>query len=346
MTLNDSIQAAQAEVLPENGETMLDAPQQQTYPIRHPYQVLRMLPKDATPAQQDSAIQAVFQPEEIHYSNRPDTLRLPGQPIGKSFRDVSLPQYYRESFFKTDTLLHPELNGGRMGIPGDPVPYNPANDDVIACTLLVCFMLTVLVVSRSVKFIIIQVKDIFYPVREDSIEMKETANEVNYQFLLCIQTGILLSMAFFYYAQNYIAETYILQSEYELVGIFMAILVGYFLIKELILRWVHWTFFNKSQQHASNISRLFLTAMEGVLMLPNVLVHIYFSMSATSLLYTTIIIVAIIRLVSFYKVYSIFFRKKGSFLQIFLYFCTLEAIPLAILWGLLIFSGNYLKVTY
>ena len=34
-----------------------------------PYQVLRMLPRDATPAQQDSAIQAWFQPGEIHYSS-------------------------------------------------------------------------------------------------------------------------------------------------------------------------------------------------------------------------------------------------------------------------------------
>ena len=33
------------------------------YKPRHPYQVLRTLPKDATPAQQDSAIQATFQPK-------------------------------------------------------------------------------------------------------------------------------------------------------------------------------------------------------------------------------------------------------------------------------------------
>ena len=31
-----------------------------------PYEVLRLLPKDATPAQQDSAIQEWFEPKEIH----------------------------------------------------------------------------------------------------------------------------------------------------------------------------------------------------------------------------------------------------------------------------------------
>ena len=35
-----------------------------------PYQVLKLLPKDATPEQQDSAIQSWFQPGEIHYSEQ------------------------------------------------------------------------------------------------------------------------------------------------------------------------------------------------------------------------------------------------------------------------------------
>ena len=64
-----------------------------------PYQVLRLLPKDATPAQQDSAIQAWFQPGEIHYSEQPDTLHLPGHEIPRDLKDVNLPQDYRESFF-------------------------------------------------------------------------------------------------------------------------------------------------------------------------------------------------------------------------------------------------------
>ena len=93
-----------------------------------PYQVLRMLPKDATPAQQDSAIQAWFQPGEIHYSNQPDTLHLPGHNAGRNLKDVSLPTYYRETFFAKDTLLHPELTGGRFGVASDPVPSTMRNE--------------------------------------------------------------------------------------------------------------------------------------------------------------------------------------------------------------------------
>ena len=87
-----------------------------------PSQVIGWLPKDATPAQMDSAIQRHIKPSEIHWSERPDTLHLPGHSAGKSYRDVSLPQYYRESFFSTDSMFHPELVGGRLGVAGAPIP--------------------------------------------------------------------------------------------------------------------------------------------------------------------------------------------------------------------------------
>ena len=64
-----------------------------------PKEVLSWLPYDATPEQQDSAIQAHFKPDSIHWSNRPDTLHLPGHSVGKDVRIVDLPLYYRESFF-------------------------------------------------------------------------------------------------------------------------------------------------------------------------------------------------------------------------------------------------------
>ena len=178
----------------------------------HPYQVLRTLPKDATPAQQDSAIQAAFQPAEIRYSSRPDTLRLPGQPLGKRASDVSLPQYYRETFFKTDSLFHPELNGGRMGMAGNPLPYRASNDDFVTGLLLMLLVITILTVSRSLRFITTQAKNFLYQERRDSVEVKETINEVNYQFFLCLQAGVLLTLVFHNYSLEAIGETYVCQT--------------------------------------------------------------------------------------------------------------------------------------
>ena len=64
-----------------------------------PAEVIGWLPKNATPEQQDSAVQAHIKPSKITWSERPDTLHLPGHPVGRSWRDVSLPRYYKESCF-------------------------------------------------------------------------------------------------------------------------------------------------------------------------------------------------------------------------------------------------------
>ena len=78
-------------------DAALEAESQQQVLRQHssqltPKEVLSWLPKNATPAQQDSMIRAHIKPSEIHWSEMPDTLHLPGHKAGKSFRDVSLPQ--------------------------------------------------------------------------------------------------------------------------------------------------------------------------------------------------------------------------------------------------------------
>ena len=87
-----------------------------------PAEVLSWLPRTATPEQMDSAIQAHIKPSQITWSQCPDTLHLPGWPAGKSYERYSLPQYYKESFFSKDSLFHPELQGGRLGVAGTPMP--------------------------------------------------------------------------------------------------------------------------------------------------------------------------------------------------------------------------------
>lgn len=313
--------------------------------LRHPYQILRTLPKDATPAQQDSAIQAAFHPDVIRYSSRPDTLRIPGATPGKSVYEVSIPQYYKETYFQSDSLMHPEINGGRMGIAGDPIPYLVSNDSLMTGVLLAFLVLTILVVSRSMRFITSQVKGFLYPERFDSIEMKETAGEMNYQFFLCFQTIVLLALSSFYCLVDSTTDTYIVGT-YQLLGIFFVSVLSIFFLKELLCWWANWTFFTSHQMGVSLRTRLFLTAFEGVLLLPLVLVYTFFALPTGILLLGGVLVIGFIKMLSFYKVYRIFFQRKAYFLQFFLYFCTLEIVPLTTLGGILMLIGKLLKITY
>ena len=72
----------------------------------------------------------------------------------------------------------------------------------------------------------------------------------------------------------------------------------------------------------------------------------YFDMPVHTTLLSTAIVLGIFKLLSLYKSYLIFFRNGGHSLQFFLYFCTLEIIPLAMLIGALMITTANLKVDY
>lgn len=313
-----------------------------------PYQVLRQLPADATPAQQDSAIQANFHPENTHLSERPDTLHLPGHGKGKSYKDdVVIPLYYKEHFFANDSLLREEVGGGRYGVAGDPKPYASRNDDVITSLLLACFVLTLLAFSRSLPFIARQAKDFFYVQhREDSPTMTETTSEFRFQIFLVIQTCLLLALITFFYTLENVANTFILQSQYQLVAIFSGCFIVYYLLKALFYEIVNLVFFDKKKNEQWFKSQLFTVAMMGIALFPVVMLRCYFNLPMQTTMICVIILLILVKISSFYKCFVIFFRHNAIPLQIILYFCALEIVPLLSLAGVLVSIVDYLKINY
>lgn len=310
-----------------------------------PYQVLRMLPKDATPAQQDSAIQAWFHPGEIHYSDRPDTLHLPGHGVGRNLKDVNLPQYYRESFFSKDSLLHPEIIGGRYGVAGDPIPYTVRTDNIFSSVLLICFVVAIVSFSATRHFITRQLKSLFYnPGRDEDVP--ESGTELRFQLFLMFLASILMSISTYFYVVRYVAHTFILENDYYLIAIFVGVLLAYFLLKILLYSWVNTLFFGSKKSRQYMLFFLFLVSMESIAFYPIVLLQVYFGLSVEKALVFIIFTLSVGKIMSFYKSWVIFFRQNDFVLQIFLYFCALEIMPLLALWGVLMQIVKYLEVIY
>lgn len=310
-----------------------------------PKMVLSWLPKDATPAQQDSAIQAHFKPSEIHWSNMPDTLHLPGHTAGRSYKDVSLPQYYKESFFAKDSLFHPELQGGRLGVAGDPVPYTVAGDNFLTSLLLFCFVLASVSLAQSHEFIIRQAKNFFRPQRTGTTEMTETTNEVRFQCFLVLQTCLLIGVGYFLYTNTLYSDTYTIDQNL-VICMYSGVVAAYFLLKALFYTIVDGVFFGGKINGQWMKSYIFLASSEGVLLFPAVMLLTYFGLSMHAVAIYSLIVVITVKILSFYKSHLIFFNGKGNFLQIILYFCALEMMPLFTLWGGLVLMSHYLKVNY
>lgn len=310
-----------------------------------PMQVLKELPPNATPEQQDSAIQRNISPAPIiHWSTRPDTLHLPGQPVGKSIHDVSLPMYYKESFFSKDSLFHAELPGGQLGVAGDPVPYTIAGDNLLTSLLLGCFILATVAFVNSRSFICRQAKNFFFPTRPETV-MTETSNEFRYQFFFILQTCLLFAIGYFLYTRSKLSDTFIID-QYQVIGIYTGTFLLYFLVKGLAYWFVNWIFFNRQKNGQWFHTFSFLVSGEGIAIFPMTMLMAYFGLPLQTGVFYAVIVVVLFKLLTFYKTYLIFFRRIDALLQIILYFCALEVIPLFALWGVLVIIGNYLKINF
>ena len=330
---------------PPGGIVSIDLVPQKSARPQTPYQVLRLLPKDATPAQQDSAIQAWFSPDEIHYSERPDTLHLPGEGIPRDLKEVNLPQYYRENFFSNDTLFHSEHGGGRYGVAGDPVPETLSNDSMITGILILFFLIITISFSRISGFFLRQVKDFFY-IQKGEHSMSETGNEIKIQLIVTAITSLTCAMLYYLYVINTVNNTFVFSSEYTLLGIFSLIMVGYFLVKILLYTIVNIVMFSGTQNRKFLTSYIFISSVEGVLLFPALLLQAYFQFSIQNVAYYCFGVVIFIKILTIYKSYVIFFRQKALYVQNILYFCALEMVPLLSLWGGLAVIVNQVRVIF
>lgn len=311
---------------------------------RHPYQVVRMLPRDATDAQIDSAIQANFQPKVVRLNTRVDTLTTFGLKYNP-YRDLRSVRFNQESLFAGSPYYRPELGMARPGVAGDPVPYTAGNDNVLTSLLVAIFLLTLFLISKSRSALSSQLRHFFYVPRSVS-QMTQTSSEVRAQMLMVMQTGLLLSMFSFFYMGAYVSTTYFLPSQYHLIGIFLLVYMAYFMVRYVIAVAVNHTFFSKEKILQWGRTFLFLNATGGVLLFPLILLHVFFNMSMDNTVFSVAAVVIMYKILTFYKYYSIFFKGMGGFLQNILYFCALEIVPLLSVAGAVALIGDNLKINY
>ncbi len=311
-----------------------------------PYQVLRLLPKDATPAQQDSAIQAWYTPGEIHYSEQPDTLHLPGEGIPRDLKEVNLPQYYRENFFSNSSLYHPEVSSGQYGISGDPVPELLSSDNLITGILILCFLVMTFAFSRISSFVIRQAKNFFYTPKVEPYSINETGNEVKVQLVSITITCLLYSLLFYLYTTSDSKDLFIFSDQHTLMAIFFAVFIAFFCLRFFLYTLVNLIMFSAQKNKKFLTSLLFISSVEGVLLFPIALLETYFQFPIQNTVFYSLGVLIFIKLLTFYKTYVIFFNKKELYLQIILYFCALEMVPLLSLWCILAVIVNQSRVIF
>ena len=308
------------------------------------YQIISELPKDATEWQKDSAVQVYFHPgENNHYSDRPDTLGLPGQRADASritgYGNMCRPDASAESLFHHRTTT-------KIGVASPDAPYHAGSDRLVSTSLIIGLLVAIVAFTVSRGFVERQVKNFFYTENERTTTVADTTAELRNQLLLVAFTCIILAIAYYCYALFWNGNKYDVASNHQLIGIYLAAFVGYFLFKTILYQFVNWVFFDKKKIEQWNKSLLFLTAMEGLVAAPAVMLFVFGNLSLTACLIIVAIVAVLAKICTFYKCYLIFFQRFGAFLQIILYFCALELIPLVSLVEILETFNNNLKINF
>jgi len=230
-------------------------------------------------------------------------------------------------------------------VAGDPVPYSVGRDNLITALLLACFVFGAIALSKSRGFMSRQARRFFRASRDDAGALMETSSELRFQFFLMMQTCLLLSLVTFFYIQTYVTDTFVVDQS-VVIGAFFAIFVTYVMLK-MLLQWLCGiVFFSRRRNESWMKSLLFIMSIEGLCLLPVVLLHAYFGFSVGNTLLSVSVVVIFSKILSFYKIYNIFFRRREAILQFFLYFCALEIMPVFALLGILGMAGDYLKVNF
>mgnify|MGYP002625735393 CR=1 FL=1 len=210
------------------------------------------------------------------------------------------------------------------GEAGVAVPYSVRSDDVLSLSLLLCFVLFVVSLSGSRHAVARQLKWFFRPrLTDEDVQDTWSWFTVAMVFVDCVLLGLLTFIL--------VSEWLLPQLDVEHPALFTALLgvlfLVYFLVKWLLYTIVNNVFFDGKKCLLWNKSFLMLITMEGVLLLPLALLVVYFNLSLEKATWCVVFVLILNKMLAFFKMWMIFFRQNGRFIQNILYLCALEFTP-------------------
>ncbi len=234
----------------------------------------------------------------------------------------------------------------QAGFDGLPLPYSPRTDDVVSLTLLACFFLTAIALSRGKKFLSRQIKDFILHRERTNLFDTSTGADMRSMVVLLIQTCVLSGITLFNYFHD--TDSLLMQRipPSLLLGVYVGVCLLYLLAKWLIYSFLGWIFFDKNKTTIWLESYFTLIYYLGFLLFPYVLLIVYFDLSLHLLSTIGLFLLIFTKLLMFYKWIKLFYaRFNGLFLLIF-YFCALEIVPCLLLFQGLIQFNNILLIKF
>lgn len=213
---------------------------------------------------------------------------------------------------------------------GDPLPSNPHNENWVFGVVFMLFIFLIFSINRSYSWIVDAVKNITKVRTRSSIFSKTTIDEYQSRFLLTIFSVGVISL-YLYLLLN--SSNNISLSRYLLV-LFIGLI--YLLVKESISKLIGYVFLDRELFKAAQENYYNALSLLGFLLFPLLVLKVYFPDGMNVVIFDQIALIFSISALIFItvKLFQIFYQRILDFFHIMLYLCTLEILPLIIMYQL------------
>ena len=244
------------------------------------------------------------------------------------------------SFFAGDTLLHAEVPYHPYGYAATATPYRLRQDGWSGLMLLLCLVLAASLVVRLRKKFGELLRGVFFPIpgKTDEPLVDDPLRYSTRLVAVCL-LSLSAAMVTFAYTQHDVGFYLFPETPYILLAAFLLLWLSYFLLKRLTCSFVNWIFFRSEKIFTWQRAYTFLFVAEAVFSLVVALVAVYLPVSSEQVLFMSLFLVALFKLLLLFKTYQIFFPKLYGTLHLIVYFCTLELMPLLVLQQVLTYAG-------
>ena len=220
--------------------------------------------------------------------------------------------------------------GGRVA--GESLPFCFRNDDVMTSLLLLLFFVSTFIVSHGWNYLVSAMGEFFQGKRHDTIFDTQDEKALHGGSILVLQTTVCMGLLAFGFLDDFYPQRLQADSPYVLLGCDIGVCIVWMALRLGLFHLVNSILFEREACRAWMSGMWLIVMASGLLLLPFTLLAIYFDLSLSTQQSVLVLIGGVSEILLIYKSYITFFRHRGGSLHLILYLCTLEIIPLLLLW--------------
>lgn len=214
--------------------------------------------------------------------------------------------------------------------------YAVAGDEYIFGGVLTAFFLLALILSQSHRVLAYRIKSFFAGDRQVFADTpSDTYIGIASVLLMNCISAASLSLVYFHYISNDIHFNPVLEIPYWILLCVALSILAFIYLKAGVYSLVNWVFFDRESNGKWMSSYLFATSLTAFILFPIALIDVFFTDSATLVTGCVIMTGILYELALFYKLFVNFKTKNYGYLLIFLYFCSVEALPVLVFWNVM-----------